>query len=174
MPPVPYTDALARNLRAARAIADIGQADVAARMNELGYPEWRRQTVARVEKGTRRITAEEAAALTVSLGIVLSDITMPRDGGEEPQIMFPSGLVIDGRRLLVNDGSVTWDENNKPVLSPPSGPDTARLAAEGAEKLRQRLIRDGWTPPSPAVQPGAAAESHDDHGTGPERLGEAS
>ena len=163
MADIPIADVLARNMRAARAVARVGQADVAARMNALGFTEWRRQTVARVETGSRRPTAAEIAALALCLDTAPRDLMLPRNGGEEPRVVFPSGFVVSGMRLLTNDGSIAWDENNRPVVSEPSGADLAKLAAQGAERFRQqavdaaieKLVKDGWTPP------------HDGHGPTP-------
>jgi 8-oxo-dGTP pyrophosphatase MutT (NUDIX family) len=171
MPPVPYTDVLARNLRAARAIADISQADVGARMRSLGFTEWRRQTMGNAEKGTRRLTAAEVAGLAICLDIVIGDLVYPRDGAEGAQVVFPAGLVVSGRRLLSNDRSITWD-GNTPVLSEPSAPDNAELATQGAEKLMQRIVQqaaeklaaEGWTPPRAAAQPVVAAIVTSDRG----------
>lgn len=56
-------DALAANFRSARARKQLYQADVSERMRALGYTSWRRQTVATVEKGERRLTAEEIFGL---------------------------------------------------------------------------------------------------------------
>jgi len=54
---------LAADFRAARARAGLSQEMVAARMRALGYGAWRYQTVGAVEKGKRRLMAEEVMAL---------------------------------------------------------------------------------------------------------------
>lgn len=60
---------IAANLRAERARAHLGQEDVAARMRELGYAYWVRQTVSKSESRTpRRVTADEIFGLAIALG----------------------------------------------------------------------------------------------------------
>jgi len=61
-------DELAANIRAARARKRLQQSDVVAGMHNLGFSEWHRQTVSRVEHGERRIQAEEVVALAAVLG----------------------------------------------------------------------------------------------------------
>ena len=141
-----------------------GQADVAARMRRSGSPSGAGRPWRRVENGRRRVTAKETAALAICLDVAIGDLVYPRDGGEDPQLTFPSGFVVSGRRLLSNDRSITWDRNT-PVLSEPSLPDNAQLATEGAEKLMQRIVQqaaeklasEGWTPPRATAQPVVAA-----------------
>ena len=59
---------LAANIRAERARKGLDQASVVNGMRDLGFSEWRRQTVSRVERGERRVLAEEICALTIVLG----------------------------------------------------------------------------------------------------------
>jgi transcriptional regulator with XRE-family HTH domain len=157
MPPRAYRDVLARNFRAARAALDIGQADVAERMTGAGYPEWRRQTVARVEQGKRRLTAEEVFALAYVLETSVTRLMSPTE--EDHWVAFPNGHVVHaqhamGRMRGTADGAVRW-EGNTPVFM--------------AEQARMGLADDGgpedYFAPGQAVQPAVAAESHDDHGT---------
>lgn len=104
----------------------ISQADVAERMQELGFTYWRRQTTARVELGGRRVTAEELAGLAVVFEVDLTVLAYP-PGDNQPvslpggqEIVFPAarydvsvhpeGSVWDGNRCLltrkrVNDGA---------------------------------------------------------------------
>ena len=60
-------DELAANIRAARARKRLQQSDVVAGMRALGFSEWHRQTVSRVERGERRVLAEEICALATVL-----------------------------------------------------------------------------------------------------------
>jgi len=159
-----YAGLVAKNLRSARAAADLSQADVAERMRAFGFSSWLSQTMSASERARRRVTAEEIAALAICLDVAIGDLVYPRDGGEDAQLTLPSGFVVSGRRLLSNDRSITWN-GNTPVLSEPSLPDNAQLAREGAEKLMQRLVQqaaeklasEGWTPPRAAAQPVVAA-----------------
>ena len=60
-------DELAANIRAARARKRLQQSDVVTGMHALGFTEWHRQTVSRVERGERRVLAEEICALATVL-----------------------------------------------------------------------------------------------------------
>lgn len=115
MPPAPsYADLLARNLRAARAAARISQVEVAERMNSLGFPEWRRQTVARVEKAERKTSAEEVFWLSYVLGASVARLMVPTE--DDHWVAAPNGKVIHaqhaiGRMRSTGDAAVRWDRN---------------------------------------------------------------
>jgi transcriptional regulator with XRE-family HTH domain len=86
-----YTALIARNVRAARAAADLSQADLAERMQALGFREWRRQTVGNTERGKRRLTCEEALGLMVSMETSLEAILQPPKELEWQEILLPGG-----------------------------------------------------------------------------------
>lgn len=88
-----YTALIARNVRAARAAADLSQADLAERMRALGFTEWRRQTVGNTERGKRRLTCEEALGLMVSMETSLEAILQPPKELEWQEIAMPGGQV---------------------------------------------------------------------------------
>lgn len=118
MPPRAYKDVLARDFRAARAALDIGQADVAERMNALGFTEWRRQTVARVEQGKRRISAEETFALAYALEVGVTRLMSPIE--EDRWVAFPNGKVVHAQHGMQRmrgtaDDAIRW-EGNTPVF----------------------------------------------------------
>ena len=118
MPPRAYKDVLARDFRAARAALDIGQADVAERMNALGFPEWRRQTVARVEQGKRRISAEETFALAYALEVGVTRLMSPTE--EDRWVAFPNGKVVHAQHGMARmrgttDDAISW-EGNTPIF----------------------------------------------------------
>jgi transcriptional regulator with XRE-family HTH domain len=92
MAPTTYSDVLARNIRAARARADLGQESVAARMRALGFDGWVRQTVGSTEKPTRRVTAEEVFALSLVLKTSVRDLMAPEATDEA--VTLPSGAVL--------------------------------------------------------------------------------
>ncbi len=144
MPPRAYKDVLARDFRAARAALDIGQADVAERMNALGFAEWRRQTVARVEQGKRRLTAEETFALAYALEVGVTRLMSPTE--EDRWVAFPNGKVIHAqhgmRRMRgTADDAIRW-ERNTPIFMV----EQARFgpADDGGEP-------DYFPPPQPVV-----------------------
>jgi hypothetical protein len=88
MESVSYREVLAGNIRAARARAGLGQELVAGRMRRLGFSEWRYQTVGVVEKGKRRVTAEEVMALAWVLQTSVYELMRPAESawpGEVPR-----------------------------------------------------------------------------------------
>jgi transcriptional regulator with XRE-family HTH domain len=90
----PYADVLARNVRAARARGRIGQETVAARMSALGFGAWVRQTVTKVERGQRRLTAEEMLGLSIALDTTIAALMMPAN--EDDGIVLPGGQPLPG------------------------------------------------------------------------------
>lgn len=107
-----YADVLARNMRAARARRGLEQEPVAARMRALGFSAWRRQTVAAVEKGARRLTAEEVLGLALALETRLFSLVEP--SREDDPIGLPSGASMPFLTVhaLIYGGSkytVRWD-----------------------------------------------------------------
>jgi hypothetical protein len=118
MAPTTYADVLAKNIRAARCRADISQEALAARMRALGYKEWLYQTVGKVERGKRRVTAEEIRGLAWSLETSVAALMKPTE--DDRFIEFPSGAalaVVSDRRSVdgANDGAVRWS-GNEPVF----------------------------------------------------------
>ena len=140
MPPAPsYADLLARNLRAARAAARISQAEIAERMNSLGFREWRRQTVARVEKAERKMSAEELFWLSYVLSASVMRLMSPTE--DDHWVAAPNGRTIHAqhaaqRMRSTGDGAIRWDRNMAVFM-----PEQAGFGGV------------------------VAAESHDDHGT---------
>lgn len=130
MSPVPYDDLLARNLRAARASAELSQDDVRERMRDLGFTSWQRSTMSLVERAKRRLTAEEVAALALVLQTTVARLVTPPDERDSQLVEFPSGHAVPRRRFMFDDGSVEW-RNNKAVFPVASG--------------RQEQIRAGVT-----------------------------
>jgi len=79
---------LAANLRAARARVGLDQAVVVERMRALGFASWHRQTMGKVERGERRLMAEEVIALTHVLETTLYGLMSP-SGNDD--VRFRSG-----------------------------------------------------------------------------------
>jgi len=107
-----YADALMRNVRAARARRGLEQELLAARMRALGFSAWARQTVARVEAGKRRLTAEEVFGLALALETRFTALLEPVS--DDGPIALPSGdeLLFNTVHELIWGGSeytVSWD-----------------------------------------------------------------
>ncbi len=75
---------LAGNVRERRESLGYSQGEVARRMAAIGWP-WYQQTTRRVEDGTRKVSAGEAAALARILGTTVTRLMMP---GEEASFAF--------------------------------------------------------------------------------------
>jgi transcriptional regulator with XRE-family HTH domain len=124
MTSVGYGDVLARNVRAARAARQIGQQELAARMRALGYSAWLHQTVGNVERGKRRLVAEELLGLALALETTVNNLMLP-DPDDEP-VALPSGDEIPATSVIRATLAVgysrglrpmTW-EDDKPVFAP--------------------------------------------------------
>ncbi len=102
-----------RNLRALRGEAGLSQDEIAEGMAAAGFPVWTKQTVADVERGTRKVSLDELAGLADVTECTLERLLSPDDelsddaerrarlllGLEEPKT--PDGLeaVTDERSM---------------------------------------------------------------------------
>lgn len=137
---VSYADVLARNVRGLRSRIGLEQEQLAARMRALGFPAWRRQTVATVERSKRRITAEEILGLSLALGTTPTRLLSPT--GDDKAIHLPGSELPDipGHVMMtIIDGDsaslyVTWDADRPSLAYPasPSVPDVLRMMPGGS------------------------------------------
>jgi transcriptional regulator with XRE-family HTH domain len=115
-----------RNVKAARARRGIEQETLAARMRALGFLVWVRQTVARIESGKRRLTAEEVFGLAIALEVSVMHLMEPvRDDG---LVVLPSGAELQFGTVHElfwggTDYGVKWDGDvpRVPADGPPRG-----------------------------------------------------
>jgi transcriptional regulator with XRE-family HTH domain len=130
-PPADYaykSRTLGRNISAERGRQQLSQTAVAARMRERGFRDWHQQTVASVEKGTRRLTVEEVFGLALALESTVPALLTPHSGREDPWIELPSGSerylpsltvinLVNGK----NDGTISWYGNKsaEAIAGPP-------------------------------------------------------
>jgi len=149
-----YTDVLARNIRAARSRADLSQQTVAARMKVLGFDAWLYQTVGNVEKGRRRVTAEEIFGLAWALQTTIPALMSASD--QDEAIQLPGGQMIGAvsvERLAgrgVNDRSITWHGADVPVV-------TGRRYLPGIDPFDKELLaQPDWTEKPDKWRPGPA------------------
>lgn len=109
-----YVDVMAENIRAARESQGIAQERVSARMRALGYGQWGRTTAGSVERGMRRLLAEEIIGLAIALETSVGQLLDPNL--DEHIVMLPSGqpatveTIRDSIRF-VNDGTIRWHED---------------------------------------------------------------
>lgn len=109
-----YADVVMRNIRAWRARQKLDQADVVERMRALGFKNWHRQTLSRIEQGERRITVEELVGLAIALDVTMHQLLGPQPN--DKQIELPNGEPVSVRavRLLVtgtNPHTFVWKDN---------------------------------------------------------------
>jgi transcriptional regulator with XRE-family HTH domain len=117
--PTTYSQVLTANLRVARSRLGIEQESVAARMRALGYTSWKRQTVSKVERGDRRLLAEEIPALAIVLCTAVAALLEPAANVED--VKLPSGASINAGTVYRSvhgfyEIAVTWD-GDEPVFS---------------------------------------------------------
>jgi hypothetical protein len=121
-----YTQAVARNIVAARAkCKGLTQNGLASRMQALGF-DWRQQIVARVEVAKRSVAADELLGLVLALETTIQQLLSPSEGDWESPLTLPSGETVspDFVTSLVygmDRSAVTWTDNK-----PEFGPDTQR------------------------------------------------
>jgi len=107
-----YGRVLRRNISGARGRLQLSQAAVAARMSALGF-DWHQQTAGAIEKGRRRVTAEEIHGLSRALETSIAALMRPSD--DDKVVAFPSGDAVPAVSVQrsagagSNDGAVQWD-----------------------------------------------------------------
>lgn len=92
---------LAENLRTYRALQQLTQDELAARMTHLGHG-WGRSTVSAVEGKGRNVTIDELFGLALSIGVAVGDLLDPTGPGHNRQLSLDVGLPLPegGRRTL--------------------------------------------------------------------------
>lgn len=114
-PEVEYGRVVARNVRAIRnRIPDLKQSDLAERMRDLGFDTWHSQTVGTVERGERRLIADEAYGLALALGTTVVALLSPTK--DDLAVSVPSGRSLPAVAAAsvvsaANYRWVTWDGN---------------------------------------------------------------
>jgi hypothetical protein len=119
----PYLALVARNVREARAavMPKLSQGDVAERMQDLGFKEWRRQTVGNTESGKRRLTVEEALGLTAALETDMTALVYPPFDNQP--VALPGGheVVLPAAKAGYQPGAESvWDGNRCKLPRHPS------------------------------------------------------
>jgi transcriptional regulator with XRE-family HTH domain len=113
-----YADVIVRNIRAVRARKNLDQGRVVARMHVLGFTNWHRQTLGKIERGERRLFVEEMLGLAYALETSIEALMAPATD-ERGYIQLGSGAVhmmhAAARVRGVSDGAIRW-EGDKPVF----------------------------------------------------------
>jgi len=146
---------IAANIRAWRSRRGLSQATVVARMRALGFDAWHRQTISNVERGDRRVTAEELVGLALAMEVSIPALTTASD--QDDFVELPNGMKIGAislERLAgrgVNDHAVQWpDGGTSPwvgALHPQPGADPFDRTSLGPAMSAQGWPDDVEVPP---------------------------
>jgi transcriptional regulator with XRE-family HTH domain len=127
-----YASVIVRNIRAVRARKNLDQGRVVARMRELGFTNWHRQTLGKVERGERRLFAEEMLGLAYALDTSIEALMAPATD-ERGYIKLGGGAVhmqhAAARVRGVSDGAIQWNGDTPVFMTKVGG------FGEAAERL---------------------------------------
>ena len=114
-----YRLILGRNISAERGRLQASQTAIGERMAKLGFDDWRQQTVASVEKGKRRLTAEELLGLIEALETTLSSLLTSHGGEIFVELPSGSGRYMPGAEVIRlagggkgGAGMIRWYKNS--------------------------------------------------------------
>jgi 8-oxo-dGTP diphosphatase len=122
-----YRLILGRNVSGARGRLQASQTAIAERMRSLGFDDWRQQTVAKVEKGNRRLSAEELLGLAEALETTLPALIASVGGELFVEWPSESGRFVPGAEIIHLAGGgkggtrmIAWYKNKlvQSVVSP--------------------------------------------------------
>jgi transcriptional regulator with XRE-family HTH domain len=88
-----FSDLIVRNIRTLRTRNDLDQGDVVEEMRKLGFANWHRQTLSKIERGDRRVTLEELLGLIVVFKASWGSLLFPA-AGEYRAVTLPSGSPV--------------------------------------------------------------------------------
>ena len=113
----PYALLVARRIKEARSAAGLSQADVAERMQQLGFHSWLSQTASSTERGRRRVTAEELLGLMVACETSMEALVYP--AAEFQAVSLPAGheVILPAARYAYDPARHSAWDGNKPLLT---------------------------------------------------------
>ena len=88
-----FSDVIVRNIRTLRARKGLDQGDVVEAMRKLGFSNWHRQTMSKIELGQRRVALEELLGLAVVFNTSWGSLLFPA-AGEVRTVSLPSGQLV--------------------------------------------------------------------------------
>jgi transcriptional regulator with XRE-family HTH domain len=139
---ITYSSVLAGNVRAARARAGIDQKTLGRRMAVLGYGAWAHyQTVSKVEKSRRPLSAEEVMGLCLCLDVPVAEMMAP--AATDRIVKLPDGAQVGSeimRKLAYGIGgrAIHWfdtDTGTSYVLGAGGGGGSASTPSSAAANL---------------------------------------
>ena len=140
------------NVRVQRTIAGINQASCARRMRALGF-DWFPQTVGTVERGTRRVTAEEMLGLSLAFVAPMAALLIPDSNIDF--VALPDGKVVPSEHFsrsimrVRNLGEVVrWTDDDEPEWFMEPRTETQADRVEAGTAALQGL---GWGHIAPEV-----------------------
>jgi len=92
--PIPsFSDVIVSNIKSLRARRGLDQDDVVKAMRELGFTNWHRQTMSKIELGQRRVTLEELLGLVLVFKASWGSLLFPA-AGEMRIVSLPNGQPV--------------------------------------------------------------------------------
>jgi transcriptional regulator with XRE-family HTH domain len=164
VPQGPIGAYLIKNLEQLRKARRLSYQDLSVRLREVGRP-IPALGLSRIEKGTRRVDADDLVGLALALGVNPSALLLPRDAALRDVV-----TLTEEQQASAND-AWAWADGRRPL--PPTGPFTRSSMDLQAAVDFATHARPEWAPLPDTLQalgytreqPTEAAESHDDHGT---------
>ena len=92
-PPPSFSDVIMRNIRTQRVRKGLDQGAVVEAMRKLGFTNWHRQTMSKIELGQRRVTLEELLGLVVVFKASWGSLLFPA-AGEMRIVELPGGQQV--------------------------------------------------------------------------------
>lgn len=135
-----HDDEIKQRIKAAREAKGMSQADLAGYMDARGY-EFKQQTINKIEKGDRKVSAAELVALASSLGVSAANLL---GLGEDRTPLLMAGARLEEAMRHLDSSSVAYA---RAMLSYTQAADgIEQIHASDEEFIRESLFRQtpGW------------------------------
>ena len=123
MPQGPIGAYLIRNLEQIRTARRLSYQDLSVRLKQVGRP-IPALGLSRIEKGTRRVDADDLVGLALALGVNPAALLLPRDSGPLDEIELTSAVRATARSAW------EWSNGNFPLVVADADPVTWREIAD--------------------------------------------
>lgn len=135
-----HDDEIKQRIKAAREAKGMSQADLAGYMDARGY-EFKQQTINKIEKGDRKVSAAELVALAGSLGVSAANLL---GQGEDRTPLLMAGARLEEAMRHLDSSSIAYA---RAMLSYTQAADgVEQIHASDEEFIRESLFRQtpGW------------------------------